>query len=108
MKVWAIVNEEVINFESCKMAAKWSKKNNGYKWYYDNGSGIKIGNKNKKHLCKYLSEITGLTVNIYFHKEKNKDVYEFKNSYRTVFHTYSYPKAKCFALGFILGKNNKD
>jgi hypothetical protein len=108
MKVWAIVNHEWKNFESCKAAAKWAVKNNDHAWYYDNGSGIKTGNKNKEHFCKYLSEITGLVVNIRLDKEKNKNVYEFKNSYRTVFHTYSYPKAKCFALGFILGKNNKD
>lgn len=107
MKVWTIVNHELKHFESCKDAAKWAAKNNDHEWYYNNGSGIKIGNKNKEHFCKYLSEITGLVVNIRFDKSRNKDFYEFQNNYRPVFSTFSYKKAKSFALGFVLGKNNK-
>jgi hypothetical protein len=107
MRVWTIVDEKIKRFESCKEAAKWSIKNDNKEWYYDNGYGTKIGNKTKDIYCKYLSEITGLTVSIKFCKDKNKEIYNFKNDYRTIFHTFSYKNAKSFALGFVLGKNNK-
>jgi hypothetical protein len=107
MRVWTIVNGKIKHFESCKEAAKWSDKNDNREWYYDNGSGKKIGNKTKEEYCKYLSEITGLTVNVGFDYAEHKYFYSFSNSYRMIFSAFTYGKAKSFALGFVLGKNNK-
>lgn len=78
MKVWAHSNNTRINFDSCKQAAKWSKKNNNTKWFYDNGNGPKPGLKSENKRANYLSRITGLVVSSGYDNIKRKDFFLFR------------------------------